>query len=321
MTVMKAQAAITLLILCTVLPELFTGSTSLFAFLNPGMVVFLFFGYGVAILLVRELAVRFHSGILGLFFMGMGYAILNEGFLAKTMILKTGLPVSQYNEYGYWLGISFPWVVGISAWHAMASVLVPIQLTHYFFPKVKSEPWLNGKFALCLGILMVSLACAAFLGTSEKGVTGTKLELAVLLSLMLLLFTLGAFFKEKPQSPPSASALKPILLGISVLVPFWGLAFVAASKAPVVAFFPIWAGVICLYAWLLRRYHMLSLPGFLYFGIGWYLHNVIQAVLLISLVMKNPGLGLATLLVDGFILGLLIFVIRRFHSTITVAQA
>jgi len=308
---MKARAAITLLCLCTVLPELFTGSTPLTAFLNPGMVVFLFFGYGVAILLVRELAVRCHSGILGLFFMGMGYAIFNEGLLAKTMILKTGLPVSQYNDYGYWLGISFPWSAGIGAWHAVASVLIPVLLCHYFFPKVKSVVWLNGKFALCLGLLLMSLSCVAFLGTSEKGVTGTRLELAVLLSLMLVLFSLGAFFKEKTQAPPSASALKPILLGMSVLVPFWGLAFIAASKAPAMAFFPIWAGVLCLYAWLLNRYHMLALPGFLYFGMGWYLHNVIQAVLLIGLVMKKPGLGLATLLVDALILGLLFVAIRR----------
>jgi hypothetical protein len=311
MAAMKTRAAITLLVLCTVLPELFTGSTSLSAFLNPGMVVFLFFGYGVAVLLVRELAVRCHSGILGLFFMGMGYAIFNEGFLAKTMILKTGLPVSQYNDYGYWLGISFAWSAGISAWHGMASVLIPIQLTHHFFPKAKSEPWVNGKFALCLGILLMSLASAGFLGASEKGVTGTRLELGVLLSLIVLLFALGAHFKENPHPVPTHSIIKPLLLGTSVLIPFWGLAFVAASKAPVIAFFPIWAGVICLYAWILRRCHMLSMPGFLYFGMGWYLHNVIQAVLLISLVMKNPGMGLATLLIDGLILALLFAAIRR----------
>lgn len=314
---MKARAAITLLILCTVLPELFTGSTSLIAFLNPGMVVFLFLGYGVAILLVRELAVRCGSGILGLFFMGMGYAIFNEGFLAKTMILKTGLPVSQYNDYAYWLGISFAWSAGISAWHAVASVLIPIQLSHHFFPKIKNAPWLNGKFALCLGLLLILLSCAAFLGTSEKGVTGTRLELAILLSLMLLLFTLGALFKVKTQNEPTNSVIKPMLLGISVLIPFWGLAFLAAAKVPVMAFFPIWIGVLCLYGWILSRYRILAMPGILYFGIGWYLHNVIQAVLLITLAMKNPGLGLATLLVDGVILGLLFVAIRRCDSSNT----
>lgn len=308
---MKARAAITLLVLCTLLPELFTGSTSLVAFLNPGLVVFLFFGYGVAILLVRELAVRCHSGILGLFFMGMGYSIFNEGLLAKTMILKNGLPVSQYNDYGYWLGISFPWAAGISSWHAIASVLIPILLTHYFFPKIKNEPWLNGKFALCLGLLLMSLASAGFLGTSEKGVTGTRLELGIFLSLMVVLFTLGAFFKEKTRSGTPGSALKPVLLGISVLIPFWGLAFLGASKVPLAVFFPIWTGVICVYAWALGRCHMLAMPGLLYFGIGFYLYNVIQAVLLISLVMKNPVLGLATLLIDSVILGLLFMAIRR----------
>lgn len=308
---MKARAAITLLIISSILPELFTGSTSLVAFLNPGLLVYLFLGYGVAILLVRELAVRCQNGILGLFFMGLGYAIFNEGFLAKTMILKTNLPVSQYNDYGYWLGISFAWSAGISAWHAVASVLIPIQLTHHFFPQVKRMPWLNSKFALCLGLLMMALSCAAFLGTSEKGVTGSKSELAILLSLMIVLFILGALFKDKFQSEPIDSFLKPLLLGISVLIPFWGLAFLAASRMPLMAFFAIWVSVLWLYGWILRRYRMLATPGILYFGIGWYLHNVIQAVLLITLAMKNPVLGLATLLVDGIILGLLHIAIRR----------
>lgn len=239
------------------------------------------------------------------------------------MILKTELPVSQYNDYGYYFGISFAWSAGISVWHAVASVLIPIQLTHHFFPKVKTMPWLNSKFAICLGLLLMLLSCVAFLGTSEKGVTGTRLELVILSSLMLLLFTLGALFKEKTVSEPTNSVLKPLLLGISVLIPFWGLAFLAVSKVPTMAFFPIWAGVVCLYAWVLSRYRMLAMPGILYFGIGWYLHNVIQAVLLITLAMKNPGLGLATLLVDGVILGLLYVAVRRFsfsrHSSSLIA--
>lgn len=48
----------TLLVLATVLPELFSGSTPPAGFVNPGVVVFLFFGYGVPVLLVREFAVR-----------------------------------------------------------------------------------------------------------------------------------------------------------------------------------------------------------------------------------------------------------------------
>ena len=84
----KALPIATLLALATVIPELFTGSTPLVGFLNPGLFFFLFLGYGVAILLVRELAVRCRSGILGLFFLGLAYSIFNEGLLAKTLIIE-----------------------------------------------------------------------------------------------------------------------------------------------------------------------------------------------------------------------------------------
>ena len=128
----------------------------------------------MAVLLVRELAVRWNCGVLGLFSLGLAYSIFNEGLLAKTLILEKGLPVPQYDQYGCVLGISLPWAAGIGTWHAYASVIFPILFTHYFFPKAREKPWLSAKIALVLGLLLMLLACTAFLGTSEKGVKGTS---------------------------------------------------------------------------------------------------------------------------------------------------
>ncbi len=53
---MKTKPLLTLVALTTVLPELFSGSTLLPSFiLRPGLVLFLALGYGVSVLLVREL--------------------------------------------------------------------------------------------------------------------------------------------------------------------------------------------------------------------------------------------------------------------------
>ena len=169
----KALPVATLLALATVLPELFSGSTPLISFLNPGLLLLLFLGYGLAILLLRELALRCRSGLLGLFFLGLAYSVFNEGLLAKTLIVEKNLPVGLYDHYGYWLGISFPWAAGIGAWHACASGIFPILLTHHFFPGAREESWLNSKLALILGLLLMFLACVAFLGISENGVKGT----------------------------------------------------------------------------------------------------------------------------------------------------
>ena len=105
---MPIRPTLTLLLLTTVVPELLTGSTPLYGFLNPGQLVFLTLGYGLAILLVRELGVRLGIGLGGLILFGLAYGIFNEGLVAKTFLLDRSLPVPQYDGYGYWLGISFP---------------------------------------------------------------------------------------------------------------------------------------------------------------------------------------------------------------------
>jgi hypothetical protein len=307
----KTLPVATLLALTTVLPELFSGSTPLISFLNPGLLLFLFLGYGLAILLIRELAVRCRSGLLGLFFLGLAYSVFNEGLLAKTLIVEKNLPVGLYDHYGYLLGISFPWAAGIGAWHACASVIFPILLTHHFFPGAKEEPWLNGKIALILGLLLMFLACVAFLGISEKGVKGTPATLVVLLAIMFVGFLFGAVSKGKVLFCDSKLVTKPLLLGFSILIPFWGLGFLASAKAPVAIFFVVWLIVIQVYAWVLNRQHWLALPSFLFFGLGWYLHNVVQAAVFVSIPGKDRARALITTVVDGLILFLLFRQIRR----------
>lgn len=155
------------------------------------------------------------------------------------------------------------------------------------------------------------LASVAFLGTSEKGVKGTPVQLVVLLALMFVGFLLGTVSKGKVLDCASCSVTKPLLWGFSILIPFWGLGFLATAKAPLVIFFVVWLIIILVYAWVLNRQHWLTLPSFLYFGVGWYLHNVVQAAIIVSIPGKNPARALVTTLVDGLILLLLLRQIRR----------
>ena len=193
--------------------------------------------------------------------------------------MEKGLPVPLYDQYGYVLGISLPWAAGIGTWHAYASVIFPILFTHYFFPKAREKPWLGDKIALVLGLLLMLLACTVFLGTSEKGVKGTPGQLSVLVLVMFVGFVLARAFKGrgKVRYGTGVSAIQPLLLGLSVLVPFWALALLAASKVWPGVFFAALVGIIVFYAWILKRRHWLDLPSFLFFALGWYLHNAIQA--------------------------------------------
>ena len=305
---MPIRPTLTLLLLTTVVPELLTGSTPLYGFLNPGLLVFLTLGYGLAILLVRELAVRLGIGLGGLILFGLAYGVFNEGLLAKTFLLHRALPVPQYDDYGYWLGISFPWAAGITAWHAFASVVFPVSLTHYFFPQASRKPWLNGKVALALGIVLLLLASLVFLGPSEKGVKGTPPQLALLFTMMSVLFVLGTVFKGSPLAHCGSPSWKPVILGMSIILPFTLLSTIAAGKISPLVYIVALAGAFCAYGWLLKRLGWLSLTGFLCFGIGWYLQN---AVISILVRLSNPPLAASSALVDALILFILWRQIRR----------
>ena len=306
----KARPVATLLILATVFPELFTGSTSLVAFLNPGLLLWLVLGYGLAVLLVRELWVRLGGGLPALFLLGLAYGIFNEGLLAKTVLLDQHLPIPQYDHYGVMLGISFPWMAGISVWHACASVIFPILLVHFRFPASEAKPWIRAATAIILGGLLLALACAAFSSATNAGIKGTQAQLEVLLGLMAALCALAFATSGTVGRCPPGSFLKPLLLGFSVLAPFRLLEFLAGSKWPLVVFYPALGAFVIFYGKVLRRHHWIEMPGILLFGVGWYLQNAVQAWLVIAL-SGNPALALCTMVVDILFLLFLFRGLRR----------
>jgi hypothetical protein len=308
-------AIVTLVALTTILPELFSGSTPVSGFLNPGLLIFLTLGYGAAVLLVRELTVRWGCGLMGTFFAGLSYSIFNEGLLAKTLIVQQSLPINQYDHYGYVLGVSWPWMAAIGAWHAGASVLFPIAFTHHLFPEVSRKPWLNGKAAFMAGAVLVLLSCAVFLGITAKGLKGTPGQLILLLALIACGFVVAYLFKGCLREPHSiASGTAPLLLGFSVVVPFWALSALAGAKIPVALFFAVLCGVVLLYAWILKRRQWLTAPAFLFFAVGWYIHNALQSLVFIGLAAGSTGRALLTGVTDFAILAWLFLQAHRLRT-------
>ena len=192
-------------------------------------------------------------------------------------------------------------MAGIGVWHACASVLFPVLLTHRLFPESSTAPWMNGKLASGLAALLLAFGCAGFVHPSAKGVTGTSAQLAELLALMLLLFIAGAMMKGRvPDTAPTAK-LWPFLFGLSVKLPFLGLMFLAARKAPLVVFFGALAAAVGFYARQLQRQRWLAMPGIGLFALGWYLHNVLLAAFFLTVIGK-PLLAAVTVAVDAAVL-------------------
>ena len=127
-------------------------------------------------------------------------------------------------------------------------------------------------------------------------------------TMMSILFVLGTALEGNPLEHGGAPSLKPMVFGLSIILPFRVLSTIAAGKISPLIYFAALAGAFYAYGWLLKRFGWLSLPGFLCFGIGWYLHN---AVISILLRLGNPLLAAVSALVDAVILFVLWRQIRR----------
>ena len=316
------KPALLLVALTMVVPELLTGSSSIREFLNPAHINILFWGYGVAILLVREIAVRNNLSFAGIFILGLAFGVFNEGLLAKTLIRASELPISQYNQYGYLLGISFPFTFAISFWHALASVLVPILLTYWMYPNNKNRPWLNRKLTSFLTIALLVIGSASLLG--KEPVQGTPLQLTVLVGLMFIAFLIARrYIQTTDTSEVSADlTLKPVGLGLSLFFTYFLLLlFIAGNNLPVISFFIIFFFLLWLYYAILKRNGWLTQRYLILFGIGNYLQNTILATLLAftipTTLIERVATGIATIILLTWLTKKIqrsIFVERASHS-------
>lgn len=295
---MKRKSIATLIAFAMVMPELVTGSTPLYGFLNPISLIILFIGYGIAVLLVREFFVRKNLGYFGLLLLGLAYVVINEGLLAKTMIIHNAIPVNMFDNYGFFAGISWPWSLAMGLWHAVYSVMFPILATHFLYPEVSKEPWLGKKTSVVLFVVVLAFSMLLFFGSNR--VVGTGGQLIVLLFWMIA-FVIGALYFGKKRAqvtePVAQVNKKPIWLGVStflfitVLLTF----IMAGLKLPFIIFLIAFIGGIALYIRILNKKIGVNNDTLLLFILGGYLETAIAGLLIallftpLSLVERLPA--------------------------------
>jgi hypothetical protein len=272
-------AVLTLMFLSAFLPEVCSGSTPITQFFTPTVFPLLvILGYGVPVLLIRELAVRRHMSIAGILIAGFAYGFYNEGLLAKTMIRIGDVPMSTFNNYGDVFGIAIPWALTISLFHAIASVLLPILLTQAIFKNISDKTWLSPYLAFPLAALVLAFGILAFLGPFRQ--PGTPLQLIIFLGVLLGGIAIGSRFTKPAQRPVTPPAgVFPLLLGLSVMLPFITLALLAAVKVPLLVFIAVWCTVVVAYAWIMTSRGWQNPPNILLFGLGLFMQSVLTAML------------------------------------------
>ncbi len=154
-----------LLLLAPTIPELLTGSTpvSELAY-DPVQFAISFAGivglYGTGALLIREFAVFFRKGWASILLLGAAYGIAEEGLAVHTFFEPAGLaPVGALGAYGHAFGVNWLWALGLTGFHAVYSIALPILLVQLFYPEAREARWLDrGAILLVAAVYVFEVA-------------------------------------------------------------------------------------------------------------------------------------------------------------------
>ena len=250
------KPALLLMVASPLLAEVVSGATPVTQFVLPWVFLpYVTVLYGLPVLVLREVAVRRGYGPLGLWCLGVLYALYNEGLLAETLFHPLDVPMPAFETYGLVAGIRLPFVLWIACWHGLFSLLTPVVIGHHLFPGSAAKPWLPWWATRSLGSLLVGAAVAhfLFLGDAAHRLGPGPLVRAAGL---LVAAGLGLWFAaaRMPRSLGSGLGRRPFLAGASLYVLFWLVPeILAQNRLP----WPLFIGYLVAFAgvagWALTR--------------------------------------------------------------------
>lgn len=148
-------AIVALFCLAPLTAEVLSGSTPVLTFaINPVLAAINFPFYGCGALLVREVARRRGLGWGGVLWLGAAYGIFEEGVVLNTwadpwaqvvcaVVRGQATGVCDYSRVG---GINLLWALGLTVYHSVISITIPILLVSVLFPLRDARPaWLGRK--------------------------------------------------------------------------------------------------------------------------------------------------------------------------------
>jgi hypothetical protein len=192
---MKRQV-LTLLLIAPLFGELVSGATPLLGWLNPGAVVYLIALYGSGAVLSRELVRRRGLGWTNLLILGAAYGVLEEGLVVTSWFNPLWPDSIFLHGMGRFLGINWLWALGLTMYHAVFSITVPVLIVERLFPAQARNPWLG-----------------------RIGIWGCAAALVAVSLVGLLLFGILLFRNQGYQPPPSY----PIAIVIAAMLFVVGL--------------------------------------------------------------------------------------------------
>jgi hypothetical protein len=156
-----------LIILSPGIAEIMTGSTPIDRVVYDPLgftigVLGLLGLYGAGVLLVREITVIWKKGWPTVLLLGAAYGVLEEGVGFHTFTGSNATAAGPLAGYGAFLGINSVWAVGLTLFHALYSIALPILLVGLLYPESKSRRWFDRGALEVLGVIYVATVAIGF---------------------------------------------------------------------------------------------------------------------------------------------------------------
>lgn len=259
---------LTLAVLSPVFTELLSGNIPLWPFLNPITLFFLCtIGYGIPVLILRELAVRRRLGAHGLLMFGVAYGTYNEGLMAKTLFLPHHVPIPSFDQYGFFGGVEVPWLLCITSWHAFFAFLFPVIFVEHLYPEERLERWLSDRWLWIWSAVILALGALVFFGHGGETQPGTVPHLILIVALWVALIAGAPWVPRRALLVDGGRyAFRKTLVGFALLVGLLIFPIVLAqTNAPVVAYIGYYALAFAgtaRYLWRRRGVSRISVVAF-----------------------------------------------------------
>lgn len=136
-----ALPVLTLFVLSPLIGEI-VGAALRFSYLaQPPRVAAIVCFYGAGAVLIREAVQRQRLNGWGLLLLALAFAVLEEGLGLQTIFNPQGM--DGETVYGRALDVNWLWAIVVVVYHAVWSIVIPIVLTHLFFPAKRRTAWLS----------------------------------------------------------------------------------------------------------------------------------------------------------------------------------
>ena len=260
----KLKAVLALAVLSPILSELLSGNSPAFVFFNPAFFLLQVFSYGAPALIIRELAVRWKLGVIGIFVMALGYGIFNEGLVTGTFFLKDAGVIANY---GYHLGVNWPWVGFAMIWHDLHAMLYPILLVNILFSDNATEPWLSIRVVKILSVLVFLESLVLYFTPKDKF---PSFYFLLFWGAIVLCILAGKKITNTVSWNKIVAKKSAFALGFSTLLFYVGLIAISKTTAHISIYFIVLGVVAWLYWKYLKKKNWDLMPMFLFFIVGDY---------------------------------------------------